>query len=352
MVNYLDSRRIMGTTAERSSIPVPATQGGWVELGRTTLGSSGDTIPVSSLPDKRYYMFLYSGVPSGDVDVLIRFNSDSGNNYAYRKSDDGLADGTNVPASFQIAGDSNISGQHLSVGYTANLSTNEKLSLAHFGGTSAAGAGTAPNRQESASKWVNTSAAINKFDLINLSSGDLGSGSELVVLGWDPADTHTNNFWEELASVELGSPADQISSGTITAKKYLWIQCWIKNDSANDITGLLRFNNDTGTNYSSRYSINGGTDVTRTSRTYIDSTGGSQEATLINAFIINNASNEKLMIGHNIGSSTAGAANAPNRREWVGKWANTSNQITEIDVEQLDAGDLASGSILKVWGAD
>jgi hypothetical protein len=30
--------------------------GGWVELGRTTLGSAGDSISVASLPDKRYYM--------------------------------------------------------------------------------------------------------------------------------------------------------------------------------------------------------------------------------------------------------------------------------------------------------
>jgi hypothetical protein len=35
-------------------------------------------------------------------------------------------------------------------------------------------------------------------------AGTFNTGSQkLVVLGWDPADTHTSNFWEELASVEL-----------------------------------------------------------------------------------------------------------------------------------------------------
>ena len=32
--------------------------GGWVELGRTTLGSAADTISVASLADKRYLMIL------------------------------------------------------------------------------------------------------------------------------------------------------------------------------------------------------------------------------------------------------------------------------------------------------
>jgi hypothetical protein len=39
--------------------------GGWVELGRTTLGSAGDTITVSSLADKRYYMVLMMQQGSG-----------------------------------------------------------------------------------------------------------------------------------------------------------------------------------------------------------------------------------------------------------------------------------------------
>ena len=34
--------------------------GGWVELGRTTLGSGADSIDVSSFADKRYLMLLAS----------------------------------------------------------------------------------------------------------------------------------------------------------------------------------------------------------------------------------------------------------------------------------------------------
>ena len=47
-----------------------------------------------------------------------------------------------------------------------------------------------------------------------------------------------------------------------------------------------------------------------------------------------------------------GAGNAPSRRELSGKWANTSNQITSIKVKENGSGGWASGTILKVWGAD
>jgi hypothetical protein len=59
-------------------------------------------------------------------------------------------------------------------------------------------------------KWANTSNPID--DSLNFKRSikwRFCTGSEVVVLGWDPADTHTSNFWEELASVELGSQVEQ-----------------------------------------------------------------------------------------------------------------------------------------------
>ena len=36
-------------------------------------------------------------------------------------------------------------------------------------------------------------------------SGSWASSSEMVVLGWDESDTHTTNFWQELADTTFTS---------------------------------------------------------------------------------------------------------------------------------------------------
>jgi hypothetical protein len=326
--------------------------GGWVELGRTTLGSAGDTLSVGSLPDKRYYMFLQNSLESSaTIEATMRFNADTGSNYANRQSGNG-GEAVYVNQSVLYNHAATPSNQYFTVGYVSNLAANEKLILSHLVDQSTAGAGTAPNRAECANKWINTSAAINAISTDNTGSGDYNTGTELVILGWDPADTHTTNFWEELASVTTGSAGDTLESGTISAKKYLWIQASYKNDGAADINALPRFNGDAGSNYSSRTSTNGAADSTRTSRTWVDLESGNQRARFANMFIINNASNEKLCIFNQMDYGASGASTAPNRIEGVAKWANTSDQITSIQWNQLDAGDYAAGAELRVWGSD
>jgi hypothetical protein len=329
--------------------------GGWVELGRTTLGSNGDSISVSSFPDKRYYMILSDITSSGQGATRPRINNDSGSNYAIRYQKDGGTDVTLTSETYFTnynGGFTNANVFHVS--YLANYASKEKLLINHSNENENLGASNAPFRREYTGKWANTSDAVNRWDALNFGTGDFASGSEVVVLGYDPADTHTNNFWEELASVELGSAGDTIDSGTFTAKKYLWFQCYTK--GANTETQFT-LNSDSGSNYASRRSSDGGADSTFTSQTQskINATGGgaSYTACFMNGFIINNASNEKLVITHQIAEDAGtGAGNAPRRSEGVTKWANTSNQITSIQIQNNSSGDFSTGSILKVFGSD
>jgi len=329
--------------------------GGWVELGRTTLGSAGSSCNVSSLSDKRYYMFLTDAQNSGTISWHYRLGSgsvDSGSNYASRGSQNGFPDGTATSAteinSRMIGG----SFDGFSVGYISNLSSKEKLLQWHTTEPSTTGAATAPNRGEGVGKWVNTSNPLDNFGLIELDSGSLDTGTEVVVLGWDAADTHTTNFWEELASVDVGVATDTIDSGTITAKKYIWFQAYGEGNTEMQ----FRLNSDSGSNYASRRNNNGGTDSTFTSQTQskINATGGTASTTcFMNGFIINNASNEKLIITHQVVSDTDGAATAPIRSEGVTKWANTSVQATSLQIyDNGGTGQFGTNSKLRVWGSD
>ena len=324
--------------------------GGWVELGRTTLGGAASTITVSSITDKRYYMILNSSLGTvANADIYGEFNSDTGSNYSNRFAYNGT-EGTQASTSRNsvhiTAASSNT--PFFAVGNYANLSAKEKLGICNSVQQMTAGAGTAPQRSENATKWANTAAVINAYTLMNSGASNYATGSEVVVLGWDPADTHTSNFWEELASVTTtGSGA--VNSGTFTAKKYLWIQFFGLSSSSHNVA--ITFNGDSGANYSRRYTLNGAGDSTSVSNTSTLPAVSMGNESFTNMFIINNSANEKLMISHSVGQLTAGAGTAPNRCEAVGKWANTSSQITSINFE-VSGGTFIAGSIIKVWGSD
>ena len=354
-IEWLAGNRLRGTTAERPALGLPSgSVGGWVELGRTTLGSAGDSIDVTGLADKRYLMVLIDEQSSGETYGRMRFNDDSGSNYAARYNTNGASETTLTPfASCVNYATPTANDVKFSVNYIANLSGKEKLVITPDSvGSSTAGAGNAPTRREAVSKWVNTSSVISQVNIDNGTTGDFTSGSECVVLGWDPDDTHTSNFWEELASVELSSAGDEISSGTITAKKYLWLQ-WHTKRAGAEIENRINFNNDTGSNYSRRSSVNGASDATAGNQSRIEAWSSKTSSSYFyNMFIINNSSNEKLCIAHNSEVTSTGAGNAPARVEFVAKWANTSSQITEIDIINNGSGSFDTGSILKVWGAD
>lgn len=110
---------------------------------------------------------------------------------------------------------------------------------------------------------------------------------------------------------------------------------------------------DTGTNYSTRYSSNGASDLTSTSadRIIIDA-GDVNPDSFVISYFINISSEEKLFISFQTDQGAVGAASAPDRLEIAAKWANTSNQIDAIQVYERSPGTLTSDSNLSAIGTD
>ena len=173
----------------------------WGKAGSITLSSTSDIIDVSSLSDNKCNQMLIYGVSSGVANTSLRFNSDSGSNYAKRRSHNGLSDSTSTSQTSTNT-DGFTSRENFDVVYMVNVSSEEKLIIRHTVDRETAGAGTAPARIEVVSKWVNTSDTIDQITVVNTLAGDLTTDSNLTVLGSDitPSTFPTN--------VQVGSRAE------------------------------------------------------------------------------------------------------------------------------------------------
>ena len=157
--------------------------------------------------------------------------------------------------------------------------------------------------------------------------------------------------WVELGRTTLGSAGDTISVSSLPNKRYFWCQLYTK-ATAGTIQQRMRFNNDSGSNYAERYSQDGGTDGTITSDGELLLSAAPSTPAFTNMFITNNQSNEKLVLGHNVNQGGAGAANDPDRDFGVGKWTNTSTQITEADITTTSTATLGTSSNVSFLGSD
>ena len=357
-IEWLAGNRLRGTTAERPALGLPSgSVGGWVELGRTTFGGGAKTYEVASLANKRYLMVLVNNFQSAQVEGdSLRFNNDTtANQHAGRYNNNGGSDG-----SITNKTKTNMFGFHphsqpsFAVMNVANLSSKEKLAIIHAvcHSSNVSGAGNPPDRSEMVAKYINTSNPISSIQQVNVWN-NYDSGSEMVVLGYDPDDTHTTNFWEEIGTA-TGTGVEDVTASA--SKKYNWIQGWVNPTSGSTSMNFQLGNGslDTGSNYSWRYSLNGAGDITNNSQSscILYGNGANTDIHLFyNIFFINNSANEKLIMIHNVYYDTAGAGSAPIRFEIVGKWSNTSAQANHAGIV-FSAGNAASNSELKWWGSD
>lgn len=154
-------------------------------------------------------------------------------------------------------------------------------------------------------------------------------------------------FWVELGRASNSAQAS-ISVSGFTGKKYLMVLGTYNPSTSMDIN--MRFNNDSGSNYSWRGDSSGGADTTGTSTSVIklaEATTGVNVT--MDGTIVNIASGEKIIISRNSGG-TVGAANAPAKRNYNGKWANTTDLITRIDI-LASTGNLGAAELV-ILGSD
>jgi hypothetical protein len=160
--------------------------------------------------------------------------------------------------------------------------------------------------------------------------------------------------WEKLGSDTLTTSGSNITSGTITVKKFLH-QLYHALATGGTIGIKHNIDNLTTSSYAFRDSKNGGADNLSTSATFIsDGIGDAAEDKFGIAYMINIATEEKLFIYFYVSHGGVGAGNAPQRAEVVGKQVGTSNQITETEITNTGgaSGSYDTDTNLIVLGTD
>lgn len=155
-------------------------------------------------------------------------------------------------------------------------------------------------------------------------------------------------WWEELGRTTLGVAGDTISVTGIPARKYLRALVAVTT-TGGTAQCAIRFNNDSGGNYDERSSTNGAADATLTGQSGIVAAVASAAPRYIDMSIINVANLQKLVRAESLFGENV--ATAPARQEVIGKWTNTSAQISRMDIINVaGSGDFAIGSEVVILG--
>jgi hypothetical protein len=160
--------------------------------------------------------------------------------------------------------------------------------------------------------------------------------------------------WIKLCQTNLGSSATSISCN-FTANQHLYANLNGLGTTSSMVIGI-QFNNDTGTNYSWRTSVNGGAQQTATSDNQcriFGTTTIENGAIFQSNYDINNniAGNRKSAIGNTDTDNALGATNTPSYSIHDCKWGNTSAQIATITFMRISGtGVYNTGTELTVWG--
>lgn len=371
MVEWLAGNRIIGTSAERTSSTITSSKGGWKELGRFNLGGSDDSggfDKIINFATKDFIQVIGMVRPSTDPQMRVGTTTpdSSSNKYA-----------SNQSSNWGSWGSGDINSNHTQTGggftsdgaffnmYILNKTGQQKTAIQQTCNANGTGVGSTTNVPAMTNyvwKYIET-PKIDRFSISHSSGTLYSSGTEVVVLGWDPTDTHTDNFWEELGSADL---ADGKLEVNFVGKKYLWVEVYGKNGNSNIdqvVINLGAGSYDGGNNYANRYSADWGTGQVLSNRPNINlfdqgsgSGAGDNESFFASMFIGNHADREKLIImnsvSDNANTGSGSSSSTPPSWETAGKWGNTTQHATFIRVENKGSGGVLVEGKIKVWGHD
>jgi len=154
-----------------------------VLLGSGSLGADNTDLTVTLSSAKRYLRIEARIAGYGGNSVAkLRFNGDTGNNYAFARSDGIAAVSSTASTSGISVAQTAISGPRYFSASVRNVSSQAKVVILE-GSSGSESAGTVPTINHVRGVWGNTSAQITS---VNLNSGaNLLAGTEIWVWGSD-----------------------------------------------------------------------------------------------------------------------------------------------------------------------
>ena len=358
-IQYLSGNRATGSATDRAGLTQFSTKQ-WVELGRLKLDSTG-ALELTGIDTTGYDNLMILSHPvssSGNTHFTFRTGKDSyQGSFADKRIENGSTpDGTTSRSDNTIISDitsgNNTSNPAFIVGTIHDMDGQEKLFQWRVIYGQGANSSSDPDSIMTWGKGSMTNK-LNRFKLQGQSSANLGTNSEMILLGAKNTGTDTSKagFWQELADIDLsGGATTDINSGAFTAKKYLMVE-WFAQRSSSNIRNDIRFNGDSSSNYRRRRYTNGTSSGSGSAETSVDVRGDEANSRFCKMFILNDSTrDDKLIIGHINVTVPDTSSNPTAYIPFVAKW-NKNEQITSINVNSGGA-NYGTDSYIKVWGSD
>jgi hypothetical protein len=160
----------------------------WAKLGTKTLTSAVDLITVSPIAVKEFIQLIghFINGSAGTTNVRWIFNNNTNAVYARRVSSNGGVDGTATSETTLRVSANTAEYDDFEISYTSSILTQEKLVISFSVNTGGSDATAAPDRAETAGKFVPApDIEITRVDGSDSGTGNYISDTNLSVFGTD-----------------------------------------------------------------------------------------------------------------------------------------------------------------------